>query len=228
MNTFNWRKYVVAFIFTTAIVVTALLISAWINSKRVDELRNIQDSISINLLSSDMQFNLLKDAACEDLFNSAIGQELGNLSDRLSYMESIGKGNDPSVMTLKRYYSLLEIRDYLLINSAASKCPKRPITVLYFYTASCSDCDRQSQVLTYLRQRHPDILRVYSFDHDLDVSAVKTLSNIFKIGEPFPGVVIKGKALTGFHTIEEIQKLLPELMATSTASTSVSTSGIRK
>ena len=218
----NWRKYLVSFIFTAAIVVTALLISSSINNSRIDELRNIQDSISINLLSSDMQFNLLRDAACDDLFNSAIGEEMGNLSDKLSYMESVGKGDDPSVVTLKRYYSLLEIRDYLLINSAALKCPKRPITILYFYQADCPDCDRQGQVLTYLRQHHPDILRVYSFDHDLDVSAVKTLANIYKIGNPFPAVVIKGKTLNGFNSIDAIQKLLPELTATTTATTSTS------
>ncbi len=216
----NWRKYAVSFIFTAAIVITALLISSWIDSRRVDELRNIQDSISINLLSADMQFNLLKDAACGDLFNSAIGEELGNLSDKLSYMESIGKGGDPSVVTLKKYYSLLEIRDYLLSNSAASKCPKRPITILYFYRSDCPDCDRQGQVLTYLRQHHADILRVYSFDHGLDVSAVRTLANIYKVASPFPAVVIKGKTLNGFHSIEDIQKLLPELMATTTAATS--------
>ncbi|MEI7463320.1 MAG: hypothetical protein WCK03_02880 [Candidatus Taylorbacteria bacterium] len=222
MHTFDWKKYIVTFIFTAAIVVTALLISSWINSQRVDELRNIQDSISINLLSSDVQFNLLRDAACSDLFNSSIGQELGNLSDKLSYMENIGKGNDADVITLKKYYSLLEIRDYLLSNSAVAKCPSRPITILYFYKSDCPDCDKQAQVLTYLRQRHPDILRVYSFDHALDVSAVKTLANIHKIADPFPNVVIKGKTLNGFHSIEEIEKILPELMATSTASTSKS------
>ncbi len=218
----NWRKYLVSLIFTVAIVVTALLISSWVNSQRVNELRNIQDSISINLLSSDMQFNLLRDAACEDLFNSSIGEELGNLSDKLSYMESVGKGTDPSVVTLKRYYSLLEIRDYLLINSAATKCPKRPITILYFYQADCPDCDRQGQVLTYLRQHHPDILRVYSFDHDIDVSAIKTLANIYKVADPFPVIVVNGKTLSGFNSIEAIQKLLPQLVATSTTATSTS------
>ena len=218
-HTFNWKKYALSFIFTAAIVVTALLISSWINSRRVDELRTLQDSISINLLSSDMQFNLLKDAACTDLFNSSIGAELGNLSDKLSYMESIGRGTEPEVISLKKYYSLLEIRDYLLVNSAVAKCPKRPITILYFYNADCPDCDKQGQVLTYLRQHHADILRVYSFDHTLDVAAVHTLANIFKVGDPFPTIIVKGKTLNGFKSIEEIEKLLPELNASSTAST---------
>ncbi|MEI6304885.1 MAG: hypothetical protein WCP09_02590 [Candidatus Taylorbacteria bacterium] len=220
MHIFDWKRYIITFIFTAAIVVTALLISSWINSQRVDELRNIQDSISVNLLSSDVQFNLLRDASCSDLFNSSIGQELGSLSDKLSYMESIGRGNDTDVVTLKKYYSLLEIRDYLLSNSAASKCPSRPVTILYFYKANCPDCDRQGQILTYLRQHNPDVLRVYSFDHDLDVSAVRTLANIHKIAEPFPNIVIGGKTLSGLQSIESIEKILPILTATSTATSS--------
>ncbi len=222
--TSDWKKYALAFIITSAIFVTAFLVSSRINDKRVDELRTLQDSVSINILSSETQFNLLKDAACEDLFSSALGQELGNLSDRLSYMESIGRGNDEEVITLKRYYSLLEIKDYLLINNAATKCPKRPLTILYFYGKDCLDCARQGQVLTYIRQHSPNVnIRIYSFDSDLDVSALKTLANINKVKAPYPALIIKGKTYNGFKSIEDIEALVPELAATSTVKTATST-----
>lgn len=216
----DWKKYVVAFVITAAIFATAFGITSWVNGQRVDELRTMQDAISVNLLSSDMQYNLLRDANCSDLFNASVGQELGDLSDRLSYMESIGKGADPAVVNLKRYYSLLEIRDYLLANSAASKCPRRPVPILYFYTANCPDCDRQGQVLTYLRQHNPDILRVYSFDDNLDVSALRTLANIHKVADPFPVLVIGGVTYNGFKSIDDIQKLVPSLATSSTATSS--------
>lgn len=219
MNFSNWKNYAIAFVITAIIFGTTLGLSSWLNDKRVDELRQIQDSISINLLSSDMQFTLLRDANCEDLFNTSIGKELGDLADRLSYMETIGKGSDAEVVTLKKYYSLLEIRDFLLANSAATKCPKRPIPILYFYGSDCPDCVKQGQVLTFLRQHHPDVLRVYSFDHSLDVSALRTLANVYKVTEPFPAIIIKGKAYNGFKSIEDIQSLIPELTASSTATT---------
>ena len=215
----DWKKYALAFVITAAIFITAFSISGNINDKRVSEMRNLQDSVSINILSSETQFNLLKEAACDDLFGSALGQELGNLADRLSYMESIGKGDDADVVTLKRYYSLLEIKDYLLITGAAAKCPKRPLTILYFYRADCPDCIRQGQVLTYIRQHSSENIRIYSFDYDLDVSALKTLANISKVKEPFPALIIKGKTYSGFKSIEDIEALVPELVATSTATT---------
>lgn len=217
----DWKKYTLTFLITTVIFITAIGISSWINSKRVSELRGLQDSISLNILSSETQFNLLKEAACDDLFNSGLGQELSNLSDRLSYMESIGKGTDPEVITLQRYYFLLEIKDYLLINSAVTKCPHRPITILYFYKKNCPECDRQGQVLSYLRQHLSENVRIYSFDYDLDVSAVRTLANIHEVKNSFPSLIIKNRTYNGFKSVEEIQALVPELNATSMSAANI-------
>lgn len=212
----SYRKYIWAFLITLAIFLGVTLISNYFDNRRIDEIKSIQDSISLNILSSETQFNLLRDAACEDLFSSSLGQELGDLSDRLSYMESVGKGNDPEVVTLKRYYSLLEIKDFLLVNSA-TKCAQRPATILYFYKTDCPDCGKQGNVLTYLRQSNLNELRVYSFDYGLDVSAVRTLANIYKVKEPLPAIVFKGKAYNGFLSVDDMQTLIPELNATSTA-----------
>jgi len=214
----DWKKYTFTFLITATIFITAIAISSWIDSRRVNEVKTMQDSISLSILSSETQFNLLKSAACDDLFSSELGKELGNMSDRLSYLESVGRGQDPDVITLKQYYSLLEIKDYILINSA-TQCKNRPVIVLYFYQAHCSDCDKQGDVLTYIRQHYPGNIRVYSFDADLNVSAVKTLANIYKIAQPLPGLVINNKAYSGFHTIEAIQAIAPGLVSTTTATT---------
>jgi thiol-disulfide isomerase/thioredoxin len=219
----DWKKYLLAFIITATIFATAILVSSWIDGKRVEEVRSIQDSLSLNILSSETQFNLLKSAACDDLFTSDIGQELGDLSDKLSYFESVGRGSDLDVQTLKRYYSLLEIKDYMLINSA-TKCKNKPVTILYFYDSNCDECKRQSDILTYLREHGQNKLRVYSFDQDLDVPAIQTLANIYKVKKPFPVLVIKGKAYGGLKSLEDIEKLAPEIMATSTMRSSISNS----
>ena len=217
----DWKKYALAFIITVAILATVFWASSWANDKRLNEMRSLQDSVSINILSSETQFNLLKEAACDDLFSSSFGQELGDLGDRLSYMEAIGRSNDSDVITLKQYYSLLEIKDFLLVDSAATKCPHRPATIIYFYEANCPECARQANVLTYLREEYKNSLRVYSFDFNLDVSALRTLANIHKVATPFPALIIKDKTYNGFLSIDKIQSLLPELpVATSTNATS--------
>ncbi|MBI2046092.1 MAG: hypothetical protein HYT28_01545 [Parcubacteria group bacterium] len=210
----DWKKYALALAITAAIFITAISISSLIDNKRVDEIRSMQDSISLSILSSETQFNLLKQASCDDLFSSELGKELGDMSDRLSYMESAGRGEDPDIIILKQYYSLLEIKDYILISSA-NKCKHPPTIVLYFYRADCPDCDKQGDVLTYIRQHYPDNIRIYSFDYDLNVSAIKTLATLYKIKEPLPAFVVSGKTYNGFHSVEDMQTLVPQLATTS-------------
>jgi thiol-disulfide isomerase/thioredoxin len=217
----DWKKYAFTFLITAAIFITAIGISSWIDNRRVDEVKTMQDTISLSILSSETQFNLLKSADCSDLFSSELGKELGDMSDRLSYLESAGRGQDPDVVTLKQYYSLLEIKDYILINSA-TQCKNKPVIVLYFYQANCPDCDKQGDVLTYIRQHYPGNIRVYSFDDDLDVSAIKTLSDIYKVSQPLPALVIDGKTYNGFHSIDDIQAIAPSLVATTTATSTAS------
>jgi hypothetical protein len=73
--------------------------------------------------------------------------------------------------------------------------------------------------LTDLRSQFPD-LRVYSFDYNIDISAVKTLISINKVDEnKLPAVYIKNKLYYGFQSISDIEKIMPELLATSTATT---------
>lgn len=212
----DWKKYLLTLVITVAIFITAIGISVFIDNKRVDEIQSMRDSISLNILSSETQFNLLKQASCDDLFSSELGRELGDMSDQLSYMESTGRGNDVDIITLKQYYSLLEIKDYVLISSA-NNCKHRPTIILYFYKTDCPDCDKQGDVLTYIRQHYPNNIRIYSFDYDLNVSAVKTLATLYKVKKTFPALVINGKAYDGFRSIEDMQTLVPQLTATSTA-----------
>jgi hypothetical protein len=218
----DWKKYLITFLLTSAIFVTALLLSSWIDGKRTAEVRSIQDSLSLNILSSETQFNLLKEASCEDLFSSDIGAELGDLSDRLEYFESIGRGDDDDVMRLKKYYALLQIKDFILINSA-TKCKTKPITILYFYDDKCTDCRLQGEILSALRKDNTDQLRVYSFNKDLEVSAVRTLANIYKVKEPLPALVIKGKTYNGYQGLESIGKLVPEILDDQATTTATST-----
>jgi hypothetical protein len=54
-------------------------------------------------------------------------------------------------------------------------------------------------------------MRVYAFDANLDLSALKTLVNINKVGGELPALVIDGDTHTGFKSLVEMRELLPEL-----------------
>lgn len=208
----DYRKYIFSFLITAMIFATAIYLSNFFGQKKLEEIRNIQDKISIDILSSETQFSLLEESSCKDISTGSLSTELGNLEEKLSYTENQRGTEDPEVQTLKRYYSLLEIKDYLLMNKISEKCKKTPLSIIYFYSNSdrCKDCQREGYVLTELRENYPD-LRVYSFDYDMDLSAVQTLISINKVKNELPAIVINGKVYYGFQSIEDIEKSMPEL-----------------
>ena len=208
----NWKQYFFSFAITAIIFTTAILTSNYFANKRVVDIRSIQDKIAIDTLSSETQFSLLEESSCKDVGTGSLSTELGTLEEKLSFTEKDRGESDPEVQTLKKYYFLLEIKDYLLMNKINEKCNKTPISIIYFYSLDdkCTDCEKEGFVLTRLRETYPD-LRVYSFDYNSDLSAVKTLISINKVKGELPAIVIKDNVYYGFQSIEDIEKVVPEL-----------------
>jgi hypothetical protein len=229
MEPIKYKKYIIVFVITAVIFATAVYFSNFMNAKRAEEIKAIEDRIAIDILSSETQFDLLKEASCRQLNDTVLSSELNRLSERLSYMEQELGANNAEVFKLKRYYSLLQIKDYLLMQEISKKCQFSPISILYFYSnkGDCQDCKREGYVLTHLREQYP-ALRVYSFDYNLDLSATKTLIDINKLNGTLPALVIDDKIYYGYMGVEDLEAAIPELKtlnvnATSTATTTQGT-----
>lgn len=209
----DWTKYIIVFFITGALFAIAGGLSNFFTDKKVENMRAIQDKIAIDILSSETQFSLLSDLSCEqDDGEENLSHELNDLAEKINYSETNLKGNN-DVNELKRYYSILEIKDYLLTKKINQKCGGKLTPVLYFYTtaSNCTECIKQAFVLTELRAKYPS-LRVYSFDYNLDLSALKALIRVYKIDDTkLPSLVINDKKYTGFKTVEEIEKIEPSI-----------------
>ena len=48
----DWKKYLIVFLFTAGLFMSASYISNYFGNKKVDQLKSIQDKISIDILSS--------------------------------------------------------------------------------------------------------------------------------------------------------------------------------
>ncbi len=218
IRTARWGSYLVAFFITALIFATALYVSNYFNDRRLAEIQATQDNISIDILSIQTQFDLLKEHACADIAeNSILSNELQPLGSRLAYLEQQQNVNQEELARLKRYYSLLEIKDYLLMQEVAAKCGLKPVVILYFYSnqGDCDECEHQGYALTGISQKYPGV-RIYSFDYNLGLSALRTLTEINSIQGPLPALVIKNKVHYGLKTVEDIEKILPELAKMST------------
>ncbi len=228
MDKINIKKYIVTLVITVIVFGLAIWLSNYFNMRRINEIKSIQDQLSIDILSSETQYDLLSAASCKILDESVLSQELNELSSRLSFMEeSLGTDND-QVQQLKRYYSLLQIKDYLLMKRLSEKCQVKPVSILYFYSnkGDCEDCKKEGYVLTYLREEYPR-LRVYAFDYNLDLGAIRTIESIYKLSGEMPTLIIDDTPHYGFKSVEDIESIIPDIKslvaATSTATSTSST-----
>jgi hypothetical protein len=217
------RNALIALGITIVLAGTIAYAISYLNRARITELSAIEDRLSIDILSIDTQFSLLEEAPCDSAATSTtLTSELGDLGNRLSYAED-QLGNDNSqVIRLKEQYSLLEIRDYLITKQLAAACGIKPVTVLYFYSnaGDCSDCDKAGYALSYLRDTYP-ALRVYSFDYNLDLGALKTLTTVLKVRNSLPAFIINGTHSYGFTSLSDLEKQFPKNSLASTTRTNL-------
>lgn len=211
MRETDWSRYIVAFVITASVFFGAFYISNSLNKKRVREVQNIQERISLDILSSETQFDLLREAPCKAIVNSVLSQELNSLASRMSYTEELLGQNNNEIVKLKEAYFLLEVKDYLLAKKIDAECNTRPVLVLYFYSnADCEDCQKTGFVLTRLREKYPDV-RVYSFDYDYDSPIIKTLISLFGIRKELPAIIVDGEVSYGFKKLEELETIYPKI-----------------
>ncbi len=223
----NAYKYALTLLITVVIFGIIFYINNVLDAQRIDSVKAVQDQISLDILSSETQFNLLKDASCKNVDMSILSQEINSIAAKLAYLESNNGDKQPSieVTNLKKYYSLLQIKDFMLMKQLGDKCSSKPISVLYFYgkSSDCPDCEKMAQILTYLRQNYPQ-LRIYSFDTNLQLSAINTLKSIYGItAGNIPAVVYNDESYVGFRTIDEMKVIIPALKKIDAANASAKT-----
>lgn len=212
----EWRKYAYTFLITAVIFVTAIFLSNYFSQKKINEIKNIESRIAVDILASETQFSLLSELSCKEISSGFLSKELAALGDKLSYTEENRGSDDAEVLNLKKYYSLLQIKDFLLMQKIKDRCGSNfgnsGLSIMYFYSneGDCSDCEREGFVLTRLRQDYPE-LRVYSFDYNLDLSALQTLVSIYNINENLPAILINDKVYSDFKSIEDIKDIMPAL-----------------
>lgn len=206
------KKYIVAFVITATIFVTAIVVSNALGQKKLDDVHAIENRVALDILSSETQFSLLEETSCADIGPGFLSQELGPLGEKLSFAENQTELNTNDLDYLKRSYFLLEIKDYLLMKRLTEKCGIKPTFILYFYSTKdkCEDCEKMGYVLTALREKYPD-LRVYSFDYNFDVGAIQTLTSIYKLKAELPALIINNKPYYGFKNVEELETQVPAL-----------------
>ena len=157
-NNIDWKKYLIVFLITVGLFLSASYISNYFGDKKIEQMKSIQDNIAINILSSETQFSLLSELSCKNVSGSLLSAELDELGRKLEWSQQ-NLGSTEEVAYLKKYYSLLQIKDYLLMKKISKSCRTKSAFILYFYTTAenCSECEKESLVLSSLRDQYPEL-----------------------------------------------------------------------
>src|SRR3989344_5141606 len=137
-------KFMAAFFLTAFIFVLVLLTNNYFNEIRLNRLNSIYSDTKIDVMDAEMQYNILSESPCIALNFEPMTDELFELGNKLTDMEDqLGK-NNKEVLNLKKYYSILETRQWLFIKKASKECKIDAKPILFFYSNEeyCRDCEQ--------------------------------------------------------------------------------------
>ncbi len=210
----SFKRYIIVFIITGIIFAFTFWLSNQLSAGKVREVRDLEDQIALNILSTETRYSLLENSSCDHLSTNntndiGLNSELNDMAHRVKFMASQLGVNDEKVISLKKYYTLLQIKDYLLTKELYNRCGTHIVSILYLYQEDCAECVKQSIILDDLANRYPEI-RVYWIDKDLQTPALDTLISILNI-KSTPSIVIRNKVYDSLQTTADIESYIPQI-----------------
>lgn len=180
-----------------------------ITQGKLAKVESMENKLRFDIMSIELESVIASENPC--FANpKTLETALDEVTMKISFLENqLGK-NDPQVLELKKYYSLLEIRHYLYMQERKEKCGEDYSLILFFYSNKPENIDmseKQGYVLDYLKDKYTiERIKVYSLDYDLDLGVIKSLVQQYSVTET-PSLVIDRNLYFGFHDKEELEKL---------------------
>ncbi len=203
MSRITFRLGVAAFV-TILVFVLGFLLGSQLFQSKLAQVQEAQSAIQADTLSIDIEAQLASDA-CNAASLEELAKHLESLGPKIDFLEKQARNND--LVTLKKYYSLLEIKHWLAIKNMNKNCKASYVPVLFFYSnANCNGCAEQGTVLLHQKTTNPQLM-IYSLDVDLDLSAIKILKSKYGIAE-LPTVVIGEQRYSGLQDADNLNLLL--------------------
>ncbi len=203
-------KYIVIIVIVSFIFLLGLFLGKILTEANLSSYTNTAAYLKLQTLSLSLQQDLVSKNICNiDVFK--VTKDRAHLGARVDELEkSLGKTN-PQTLALKIEYSLISIRQWMLVKDVKEKCGLDANIILYFYSNTKEPQKTQSElqgyVLDYLYRKSPESVITYSFDSDLDEPTIATLMELYNITQ-IPSIVINEKTYPGFRDRAALEPLL--------------------
>jgi len=211
------KRHVLAIILAVLIFVTGVTLGAFVNKERVDDLQQKSDLSRMDFDSLQVQYLFLtsvfeKEKNCkaaetilEENVNSleVLGSKLSN------YISEQVLTNEEGFISLKREYTLAELRYLLFAKQFKESCDSDNVIILYFYSnEDCDSCETQGVILSYLKGKFKDKLLNFALDINfVQEPMITILKNTYDINET-PTLIINDEKYEGFYSQEELIQII--------------------
>lgn len=213
-RTISKNKFIFVFVITTFIFIIGILIGTFFTNKIAESAQAQQDALKKQMLSLELKNDILKQKNICDVSWSDIWEEKVELGKEMSRLEIRMGKNDPFVINQKEYYSLVQLRTWLVLKDLKERCNKDQILILYFYTNKEDDtkgdylaCEDQGYVLDKVYEWNPEKLGIFVFDVNIDNPALNTLKEAYNITKA-PTLIINDVPYEGFRSYGYLIDLL--------------------
>jgi hypothetical protein len=204
----NKMKLLAVFSVTTLIFVLGVLLGNFLSNQKLEKIDEIQQELKTDTMAIETEYLLLSQEPCQENKTILLTDELYQINSKIDYMEGRLGENNAEILKLKDYYSLLEIRHWLLLKKIQGECGGNFNFIHYFYSnnGDCKQCKDQGFILLYIRKKF-DNVRIYSYDINNNNFALSALKKLYGIKNT-PSIIINDKVLEGFTTKDQIEKEL--------------------
>jgi len=208
MRVFSWGKYLSVFLITFLLFLVIFLLAQRISTQTSQEIIKYQKEMNNYLISLNLQTEIVKEHVCDvDIFK--LTQDKTRLGRELDVLEkNLGTENE-IVKEMKKDYTLLSIRQWLLVKQFKNNCKSDLNIILFFYSnkKNKEESEAQGYVLDYIYRKYPDKVVIYAFEIDQDTPALNALKEIYNV-ETAPSLVINEKVFKGVMKSWEIEREL--------------------
>ncbi len=193
---------------TVLIFLVGTLIAYIISSQTSEEIIETQKEVRNYFLSLNLQSEIASEYICEvDVFE--LTKEKAELGKRIDILEkNLGKDHE-KVENLKLDYTLLSLRQWLLVKKVKEECNKDTNIIIFFYSNKINRTESESQgyILDYIYEKYPEKVVIYAFDINQDTPALNTIKTIYQVKKA-PTVIINENLFAGLQTKEQLESLL--------------------
>ena len=194
----DYNRIILAFLIATLFFSIGILLGYIVRMTLQENTITLQDKLKNDILDFETISLMQITYPCNALILDRSSEKLDSIGSMITVLESKKGKYDSVILELKKSYSILELRHFLLIKDRNEKCSNNYTAILYFYsnTKECKDSvDKVSFILSYLRNKESNI-RVYSFDMNLDSDIISIFKKEYGIDGCY-GVVLDGKKIPG-------------------------------